>query len=72
MIDCDEGDNTDDKSGQTVQEESDYYHNQTFDVYDQEIALVGTECENTTEKLHSQGIIVFYYEYFMDVHVCYK
>ena len=59
LTDCVEGDNTADNSGQTVQEESDYYHNQTFSVYDQEVtlSLVGSELENTTENLHSQGIV---------------
>ena len=62
LTDCAEGDNTADKSGQTVREESGYYHNQTFSVYDQEVTLVGSEWDNTTEKLHSKGIL-----FFMDV-----
>jgi hypothetical protein len=48
---------TADKSGQTLMEESDNYRNQTFNVYDQEVTLVGRECENRTEKLHS-GITI--------------
>lgn len=53
LIDCAEANATDDKSGQTnniIMEESDYFHNQTFTVYYQEVT---PEDENKTEKLHS-------------------
>lgn len=54
LIDCAEADATAvDKSGENVMKESDYYCNQTFNVYDQEVALVGSGYENKTERFHS-------------------
>ena len=50
LIDCAEANATADKSGHTDMEESNYFRNQTFTVYYQEVT---PEDENKTEKLHS-------------------
>ena len=50
LIDCAEANATADKSWHTDMEESDYFHNQTFTVYYQEVT---PEDKNKTEKFHS-------------------
>jgi hypothetical protein len=70
--DCAEDDDTADKSGQTLMEESDNYRNQTVNVYDQEVTQVGRECENTTEKLHSGMHDIVHEELDLTTDVCFS
>ena len=51
LIECAETNATADKSGQTNMEEFDYFRNQTFTVFYQEVTP--EYAENKTEKLHS-------------------